>query len=139
MRKQALRAALIAAAACLPSAYARAQADAAGSTDDPPTVDLVAQHVTVPAGLDSTQDVTVTLDGQMPTPCYHQAPGKVEFDASSNIFTLTPRATVDAGICIQIIVPYTSVFDLGVLPAGHYRVRAPGLEALESFDIVQGS
>ena len=123
----AIRSAFVAAALVLPGVGGKAFAQ----------VDLTAQHVSVPSGLSSNDDVRVDVDGQFPTPCYHEAEGRTEFDPATNVFTLTPRANVDAGICIQMLMPYATTFDLGALPAGHYRIKTPGLEALERLDIAE--
>jgi hypothetical protein len=114
-------------------------AGAARAEDDGPLAELNAEHVFVPSGFDDNDNAQVVVDGLMPTPCYHEAKGRVEFDPATKIFTLTPRARVDAGICIQIVAPYTTTFDLGVLPAGHYRIKVPGVEGLEPLEIAEAA
>lgn len=76
-----------------------------------------------PNGFDSNDNVQLIGEGLFPNTCYRPAPAKVSVDSDRKLISLTPMAYQYNGMCLQVILPYERVIDIGILKAGTYTVE----------------
>jgi hypothetical protein len=89
----------------------------------PNLVRAEADHVFLPTGFDSNDNVQIVFTGNLMDTCYKAAPAKVDVNLSDRVISLTPQAYhYTQGWCLRVLVPYTQTADLGILPAGTYQV-----------------
>lgn len=98
--------------------------------DDPSYGTLVLMHpsqVFVPNGFDSNDEVEVVVDGYLPDTCYRLA--KTEFEVVPNEQRIIVRqwARRFPGVCLQVILPYTTDAHIGQLPAGDFAIEVGGV------------
>ncbi len=92
----------------------------------PPEVQIVHETpevVFAPPGFDSNDHVQVVLNGTFINTCHKLGPARAEVLPGSKVVRVTQDSYVtDSPFCLQVLVPYTSVVDVGLLPAGNYSV-----------------
>lgn len=76
-----------------------------------------------PNGFDSNDNVQLIGEGLFPNTCYRPAPTNVSIDTDRKIISLSPMAYHYNGMCLQVLLPYERVIDLGILKAGTYTVE----------------
>ncbi len=88
----------------------------------PETV-LTAYHTGyVPDGFDTNDRVEIVGEGIFPNTCFRPATPKVEVDHERKVVEVNSRAYEYSGFCLQMLVPYHQVLDLGLLKAGDYQI-----------------
>lgn len=79
-------------------------------------------NATVPDVTSSLKPTTIELQGLLPTPC-HQLAG-VATQAVDDVMVVLPVIkAISNGPCLQVIRPFTTSVDLGVLTAGRHLVH----------------
>lgn len=102
---------------------------------NPTTVDVVADHLFIPTGFDDNDTSEIVVAGILPNACYTTAKGTVRVDEANREITITPKARIAPGPCLQVVVPYSTVFELGILPMGSYKVKVAGSDLLKTMTI----
>ena len=87
-------------------------------------VNVLSTDVFVPVGFDDNDDVTVVLDGYLPSSCYKLEKAVSTINPETKKVTLQQTARKWPGPCLLSLVPYTSVVNLGMLPVGEFSVVA---------------
>jgi hypothetical protein len=87
------------------------------------TEQVTADRLFVPTGFDDNDHTQVVLDGFFPNSCYQIDEVEVIVHPDENMVHLTPKARVMDGICLNVIVPFTYVAEIGVLPQGNWKVE----------------
>lgn len=90
--------------------------------DAPKQIHWGLQKVFVPAGFDDNDRVQVTVQGTFDSTCLKVGAYKVETSEKDRVLLVDQRAYLYQGICLQIKVPFTQTLDLGILPAGDWKV-----------------
>lgn len=89
----------------------------------PELVKVPLDDVFAPPGFDDNDDVQIVIHGSLINTCYKAALPEVSVDRASRVIAVSAKAYVySSSWCLQYIVPVTQTVDLGILPAGHYRV-----------------
>lgn len=97
------------------------------TADDAPTkVKVNFGKIYVAQGFDSNDKVQIVGEGLYTNGCYRNAETKVRIDHDQKIVSLTPFAYKYDGLCIQVILPFDRVVDVGILKAGTYKVKVEG-------------
>jgi len=95
--------------------------------DDAPTkVKVNFAKIYVAQGFDSNDKVQIVGEGIYTNGCFRNAETKVRVDHVQKVISLTPFAYKYDGICIQVVLPFDRVVDIGILKAGTYKVRLDG-------------
>lgn len=76
----------------------------------------------VPDGFDTNDNVQIVGEGLFPNLCFRPGTVKTSIDHTKKIVTLTPLAFQYSGPCLQVLLPWDRVIDLGVLHAGDYMI-----------------
>ena len=101
----------------------RAQADGSRIIDSPKLVPVAYEKVYIPIGFDNNDNVQIVATGEFAHACYRQAETKVTIDSAKKVITLEPAAYLYNGLCIQVVLPFERVINLGVLPSvGTYKI-----------------
>src|SRR5262245_34619638 len=108
----------------------------AALADDPAHGTLVMMPVKqlfVPVGFDDNDEVQVVVDGYLPDTCHRVAFVQSEV-RPGNIVKVRMWARRYTGICLPVVLPFSSEARIGQLPQGAYKVQAAGVEE-ESLNI----
>jgi hypothetical protein len=76
----------------------------------------------VPRGFDSNDNVQIVGEGMFKNTCYRPAETSVVIDHDKKTITVGPVAYEYSGMCLQVVLPFDRVLDLGMLKAGTYTV-----------------
>ncbi len=76
----------------------------------------------VPVGFDSNDHVQFVGEGTFANSCYRPAPVTTTIDRASKTIKVGPVAYKYAGFCMQVVLPFERVVDVGILPAGTWQV-----------------
>ncbi len=88
----------------------------------PAIVPVNFQKIYVPDGFDSNDHVQFMGEGQFQNSCYRHHQSRVEVDKENKIISVRPVAYKYPGLCLQWILPFNRVVDVGILPAGNYKI-----------------
>lgn len=89
---------------------------------DAKEVTVAINNVFVPGGFDSNSDSYVVVSGIFPNGCYKWKGASLK-DVNSFEHEVTSVATVNQGMCIQVLVPFSKDIRLGRLNAGSHTLR----------------
>ncbi len=85
-----------------------------------------------PPGFDSNDHSQVVLAGTFMNTCYKAGPASADVDPLTNTIQVTQKAYyLDSSWCMQMLVPYTTTVDVGILPPGNYTVKLVGEQKQE--------
>jgi len=87
-------------------------------------VDLSVSEAFIPSGFDSDSDVHVVVSGMYPNTCYRWS--RAEVARKTGVVEVRSKAIVKSGLCLMMLVPFSSEVSLGVLGAGEHTVRFMG-------------
>lgn len=108
--------------------------------DSPSRVGVSFNRVYVPEGFDSNDNVQFVGEGFFANSCYRPAQTTVKVDEKAKTITVSPVAYEYEGLCLQVILPFDRVVDLGPLPAGDYTiVREKSNEELGQVNVAQAT
>ncbi|MCX7675079.1 MAG: hypothetical protein N2Z70_04530 [Bdellovibrionaceae bacterium] len=78
--------------------------------------------VFVPSGFDSQSDAYVVVSGIFPNGCYRWSKAEVKH-VSKTEHEVRSFATVQPGMCLMVLVPFTKEVALGTLESGTHKVK----------------
>ena len=100
---------------------------------------MPAERVFIPTGFDDNDQVEIVVDGMLPSSCYEVVAGDWALNPDDRSVTLYPKAIErTGGLCMPVLVPFTQVFNLGVLPMGDYEIKVDGVDT-KSLGIAEAS
>lgn len=105
-----------------------------------PTPELIPfkiSEVYVPEGFDDNDNLQVVVEGFFPNGCYKVAPASVA--VKNGTFKIQANAYRYYGFCIQAIVPFQQVVDLGIHAAQIYNIHAVGQGDLKKLNVKASS
>lgn len=82
--------------------------------------------VYVPGGFDSNDNVQIVGEGMFRNTCYRPAPTTVKVDHEKKVITLGPVAYEYSGLCLQVVLQFDRVVDVGILEPGTYTILHEG-------------
>ena len=103
-------------------AFATAQAKA----DTPNEVYVDFAKVYVPDGFDNNDNVQIVGEGLFSNSCYRHVKTTVRVDHDAKTIHLGPVAYKYPGYCLQVVLPFDRVVDVGILQEGKYTVLREG-------------
>ncbi len=92
------------------------------ATNEPVRVGATFAKIYVPGGFDSNDNVQIVGEGMFRNTCYRPAPSTVTVDPATSTINVGPVAYEYSGFCLQVILPFQRVLDLGILKPGTWRV-----------------
>jgi len=90
--------------------------------DSPVLVNVVLEKSFIPIGFDDNDKVQVVVTGTFSNACYRVGPYQVQTDRENRKVHIRQSAYLYPGWCLQIMIPFTQVIDIGLLPSGEYTV-----------------
>lgn len=88
----------------------------------PETITVSFNKVYVPVGFDDNDRTQVTIEGAFPNTCYKVGPYATKVDPTTRTITVQQQAYHYQGVCLQVMVPFYQVIDLGLVPHGDYKI-----------------
>lgn len=76
----------------------------------------------VPQGFDDNDKVQITVSGEFPNGCFHVGPYRSKVDVTKQTIFVQQVAYSYQAICLQFLIPFMQVIDVGLVPAGDYKV-----------------
>lgn len=118
-----LASALVSSASASAFTSASASASVPGQNETPP-VKVPAQFnkIYFPEGFDSNDHVQIVGEGLFRNTCYRPATESVVIDETTKTIRVGPVAYEYSGFCMQVILPFQRVVDVGILKVGHWKV-----------------
>lgn len=95
---------------------------APGAQAEPTQVGVTFARVYVPVGFDSNDHVQFVGEGMFKNACYRPAPTTVSVDTASKTIKVGPVAYEYKGFCLQVILPFDRVVDVGILEPGTWQI-----------------
>jgi len=106
---------------------------------DQPVVAVAAEHLFIPTGFDDNDTSEVVVAGILPNACYSSVKGELIVDQQNREITVTPKARIAPGPCLQVVVPYSTVFEVGILPMGSYKVKVAGSDIEKTLTVAEST
>ena len=100
----------------------------------PEFVPFKVSEVYIPKGFDDNDNLQVVIEGFFPNGCYKTAPATFSL-GEDGTFHIQANAYQYYGFCIQMIVPFHQVVDLGIHKANTYKVIAEGVPTSKSIQV----
>ncbi|MFM8314018.1 MAG: hypothetical protein ACKOA8_07000, partial [Deltaproteobacteria bacterium] len=88
----------------------------------PKTITVDLQKAYIPKGYDDNDRVQLVVEGQFPNSCYKVGPYATKVDPKTRTIHIQQQAYLYNGTCIQMLVPFSQVVDLGIIKQGQYKL-----------------
>lgn len=85
-------------------------------------VGIGVDHIFVPLGFDSNDEVEIVVSGVLPSPCYEAPKVKFAIDGQKIGLTAYAKYKGEGRICPRVVVPYSKRVEIGQLAHGVYSV-----------------
>lgn len=89
---------------------------------EPVKVPAFYNKIYVPAGFDSNDQVEIVGEGLFRNSCYRPAETSIEVDHDRKIIKVGPAAYEYSGLCLQVVLPFDRVMNVGMLKPGTYEI-----------------
>lgn len=76
----------------------------------------------MPEGFDANDQVQFVAEGYFPDSCYKAARPEIEVSLTAERIHVRPKALRYSGPCLDMIVPFHQVIEVGLLPPGNYTI-----------------
>lgn len=103
-------------------AAARAQTTPQLNDDRPQMVPVLYHTAYTPGGFDSNDNVQFVAEGVFANSCYRHAQTQINIDENNKIIRVKPAAFLYNGFCLQVILPFDRVIEVGLLSPGRYQI-----------------
>jgi hypothetical protein len=80
--------------------------------------------VFVPEGFDDNDEVTVVLDGFLPSTCYKLDSTDYQVNPETRVVTVSQQLRKYDNTCLEVLVPFTNVVRIPALPHGPFTLSA---------------
>ncbi len=106
---------------------------------DPTRVAATFNKAYIADGFDSNDLVQITGEGKFRNTCYRHAETSVKVDEVTQTIWLGPVAYEYSGLCLQVVLPFQRVIDVGLLKPGRWTVEQGKHERLGEFTVKAAS
>lgn len=87
------------------------------------TVPVSITKAFIPIGFDDNDVSQVVIAGTLPNTCYKLGPTTYSVDSASRSIAVRQMAYHYPGVaCLEVLIPYTQVVNIGILREGNYRI-----------------
>lgn len=84
-------------------------------------------HLYVPKGYDSNDNIELVVEGYLPNLCYKNPSSVVQVEGKTiNVSIVANSTDFEGASCAEMIVPFSHVFSVGLLDKGNYEVIVNG-------------
>lgn len=106
------------------------------SANNPVLKPALFNEVFIPGGFDNNDNIQIVGEGMFRNTCYRPGPTAAKIDQANFTITLNPAAYEYSGLCLQVILPFQRVIDVGILKDGDYKVIQNGA-VLDTFHVAK--
>lgn len=89
---------------------------------NPKKVPAFYDTIYAPGGFDSNDHVEIVGEGMFRSTCYRPAETRVRVDNLNKTIYVGPAAYEYSGFCLQVLLPFDRVIDVGILEPGNYQI-----------------
>jgi len=89
----------------------------------PTTVNVKLSTVYTPVGFDNNDRVQFAVEGVFQNTCYRVGPYGLRVDSSKKTITIQQQAYLYTGVCLQMMVPFTQIINVGLMAEGSYTIQ----------------
>lgn len=100
---------------------------------------IPATQLWIPEGFDDNDDVVIVAEGVLPDTCHQLSDPLVVTGAGNANVTVTLQATVAAGQCAPVPVPFQQEIYLGQMTSGDWNVTVNGLDAEQRLNVLRAT
>ena len=90
--------------------------------DQPKKISSQFNKIYAPGGFDSNDHVQIVGEGVFHNSCFRQAETVIKIDNEKKQVSVFPVAYEYPGICLQFMVPFQHVVDIGILGEGNWEI-----------------
>lgn len=106
----------------------------------PKTVQTALTKAYIPMGFDDNDRIQIAVAGTFKNTCYKVGPHALKVDSEKKTITVQQEAYLYSGVCLQMLVPFSQIIDVGIIPSGDYRVvDAQSGAELAQLPVTEGS
>jgi len=106
----------------------------------PKIVNVEVRKTYVPTGFDDNDRIQLMAAGTFPNTCYKVGHYTTEIDAQTKTIRIRQSAYQYFGVCLNLVVPFSQIVDLGPLKAGTWQlVDASSGKAMSSFSVTRST
>jgi hypothetical protein len=103
---------------------------------EPTKVGAIYSHMYAPGGFDSNDHIQIVGEGVFRNTCYRPAVTKVQVNEATRQILVGPAAYEYSGFCLQVLLPFNRVIDVGILKPGRWEVlQGPQAERLGDLNV----
>ncbi len=84
----------------------------------------------IPDGYEANNNVEIVGEGMFENACYRRTNPTVQVNEETRTIDIGPAAYKYNGLCLQVVLSFNAVIDLGVLKAGDYNITQNSGKAL---------
>lgn len=111
-------------------------AASAQTAPSPKLVNVPLRTAYVPGGFDSNDVVQFVVEGYFPNSCYRPGVASARVNRPARMIEVSQTAFQYSGLCLEAIIPFDQVINVGVLEAGRYDIVQPGVRGrLETLNV----
>lgn len=99
-----------------------ALASMAGLGNTPTQIPVALERTFVPIGFDDNDRVQITVQGRFNNTCYKVGPYQFKVDSAKKQLIVEQFAYHYTGLCLQMVVPFVQVMNIGLLRDGKYTI-----------------
>ena len=89
-------------------------------------VALSSERTFAPRGFDDNDQIQIVIEGKLDNDCYRLDQPRVIVDESSHQVRVQPMGRYFQWHCLEVMVPWTQVIQVGHLPAGDWSISVEG-------------
>lgn len=89
----------------------------------PTTVNVQVNSSFTPVGFDNNDRVQFAVEGVFHNTCYRVGPYGLKIDHDKKTITVQQQAYFYSGVCLQMLVPFNQIINVGLLREGNYTIQ----------------
>ena len=86
-------------------------------------VSIGSERTFAPRGFDDNDQIQIVVEGKLDNDCYRLEAPSVRVDSASRQITVQPQASYYNWLCLEVLVPWTQVINVGRLAAGDWSFK----------------
>lgn len=91
----------------------------------------------VPNGFDDNDEVTIAIDGYLPSTCHKLGDATWKLNESNRTIYIEQKVKKFSGACAEVLVPFTNYVSIPHLPQGEFTLTGPDAVASKMFMVAE--
>lgn len=86
-------------------------------------VSIPSERTFAPKGFDDNDQTQIVIEGRLANDCYRLEQAEVKANPSTKEIMIQPKASYYNWMCLEVLVPWTQVVNIGHLDAGDWTIK----------------